>query len=107
MVLLVETPAEIREAAKCYGRERSVSSLWFGAVQEKWAYPYGAAEPSMQGVWSPICPPSGQPRDWRRAAYPRGTLAPREDFPPWHLPCSRRQYSVADGLYGCPLCGVA
>jgi hypothetical protein len=27
----------------------------------KWSYPYGAAEPSMQGVWSPICPPGGQP----------------------------------------------
>ena len=33
LVLLAETPAEIREAAERYGRERGVSSLWFRAMQ--------------------------------------------------------------------------
>ena len=33
MVLLAETPAEIREAAERYGRKRSVSSMWFQAIQ--------------------------------------------------------------------------
>src|SRR6266571_2739086 len=106
MILLAETPAQIREAAERYGRERSMSSMWFQAIQEQWSSANWAAEPSMQGVWSPICPPSGEPGAWRRAAHPRGTLAPREDFPPWDLPCSRRQSPVADGLYGRPLCGV-
>src|SRR5918911_875466 len=107
MVWLAETPVEIREAAERYGHERSVSSLWFGAIQTKWSPSYWAAEPSMQGMWSPMCPPGGPPGDWRRAAPPRGTLTPREDFSPWHLPGSRRQSPVAHGLSGHPLCGVA
>jgi len=63
MILLVETPAWIREAAERYGRERSMSSLWFQAMQEKWSSENWAAEPSMQGVWAPICPPRGQSGD--------------------------------------------
>jgi hypothetical protein len=63
MILLTETPAQIREAAERYGRERSMASLWFQAIQEKWSSANWAAEPSMQGVWSPICPPRGQSGD--------------------------------------------
>jgi hypothetical protein len=37
MVLLAETPAEIREAAERYGRKRSMSSMWFQAIQAKWS----------------------------------------------------------------------
>ena len=47
----------IREAAERYDRERSVSSMWFEAIQAKWSSAHWAAEPSMQDVWSPICPP--------------------------------------------------
>jgi hypothetical protein len=47
MILLAETPAWIREAAERYGRESSMSSLWFQALQEKWSSENWAAEPSM------------------------------------------------------------
>src|SRR5215467_9680010 len=73
----------ITEAAERYGRERSVSSMWCEALQANWSSANWAAEPSLQGVWSPICPPGRQAGDGRRAAHPRGTLARREDFPPW------------------------
>ena len=53
----------IREAAERYGRERSVSSMWFEAIQAKWSSANWTAESSMQDVWSPICPPGGQSGD--------------------------------------------
>src|SRR5262245_19959167 len=106
MLLLAETPTQIREAAERYGHERSMSSLWLQAIQEQWSPANWAAEPSMQGVWSPICPPRGQPGDRCRAAHPRGMLTLRENFSAWHLPRCGRQYSGAHGLYGRPFCGV-
>jgi hypothetical protein len=63
MILLAENPTEIGEAAERYGRERSMSSLGFQAIQEKWSSENWAAEPSLQGVWSPMCPPRGQSGD--------------------------------------------
>jgi hypothetical protein len=59
MVWLAETPMVIREAEERYGHERSVSSMWFEAIQAQWSSANGAAEPSMQDVWSPICPSGG------------------------------------------------
>ena len=70
MVLLAETPADIREAAERYGRKRSMSSMWFQAIQAKWSSANWAAEPSMQGVWSPICPAGGQPGDLIKRVVP-------------------------------------
>jgi len=37
MLLLAETPTQIREAAERYGHERSVSSMWFEAIQAQWS----------------------------------------------------------------------
>jgi hypothetical protein len=53
----------IREAAERYGRERSVSNMRFEAIQAQWSSANWAAEPSMQGVRSPICPPGSQSGD--------------------------------------------
>jgi hypothetical protein len=74
-----------RMPAQRYGRERCVPSLWIPAIQEKWPYSYREAEPSMSGVWPPICLARRPPRYWRRTTHLGRTLTPRENLPARHL----------------------
>ena len=76
MVWGAATPMANREAAERYGRERDVSSMWFGAIQEKRSYSYWETEPSMQGLWSTVCLGCYTPRDHCGSTYTGGTLTP-------------------------------
>src|SRR5713226_926894 len=45
-----------------YGQKRSVSTVWLGVVQEKWAHSHGQTKPPLQGVWTCFCAHPGESR---------------------------------------------
>src|SRR5690348_8230997 len=97
---MVRYPSALRRLLVDHDPTRRLPPMRIDAPQKEWPHPQREAKPSVQNLWSPVCPGVGATPGLGRAPDADRTAAAGTALAAWHLPCRRRRHEVADGVCG-------